>query len=95
MEKISLTESPFMCLSHLDKIKWKELHWLPPYDVAVFDLGLSVAMSQVTGRGLRSPPKMLSSLPITASFRKVSSVRVCVRAFVLLHHILQPHSSHR
>lgn len=52
MEEISLTKSPFMCLSHLDKIKWKELHWLPPYDVAVFDLGLSVAISQVMGRGL-------------------------------------------
>lgn len=38
MEKISLTKSPFMCLSHLDKIKRKEL---PPCDVAAFDLHLS------------------------------------------------------
>lgn len=40
MEKISLAKSPFMCLSHLDKIKWKELVWLPSYDVATFDLCL-------------------------------------------------------
>lgn len=70
MEKISLTKSPFMCLSHLDKIKWKELHWLRPYDVALFDLALSIAISQVTGRGLLKP---LSSHPIAASYRKVSS----------------------
>lgn len=41
MEKISQAKSPFMCRSHLDKIKWKELVWLPPYDVATFDLCLA------------------------------------------------------
>lgn len=41
MEKISQAKSPFMCRSHLDKIKWKELVWLPLYDVATFDLCLT------------------------------------------------------
>ena len=41
MEKIIQAKGLFMCVSHLDKIKWKELVWLPPYDVASFDLGLT------------------------------------------------------
>lgn len=41
MEKISQSKSPFMCLSHLDKIKWKELDWLPCHEVATFDLVLT------------------------------------------------------
>lgn len=57
MEKISLTKSPFMCLSHLDKIKWKELVWLPPYDVATFDLCLTCHQSG-DGQGFFYPVKL-------------------------------------
>lgn len=70
MEKISLAKSPFMCLSHLDKIKWKELVRLPPYDVPAFDLGLS-CHSSGDGQGFSLACKMLSSIPVAGSYWKV------------------------